>query len=164
MSRNAIIDTNVAMVANGMSDNASNECVTASANRLLAVMESEYLCLDDQGMILTEYTNNLGHSGAPGIGKAFVKWVFNNQYNEVKCKRVALTLLKTHAWRVFEEIPDDAALRGFDRSDQKFLAVALVLSPDSNIVNAVDSDWSHYKDVICSHGTSIEFICPDECS
>ena len=43
----------------------------------------------------------------------------------------------------FVEFPLDTELAGFDRSDRKFVAVALVSgSAPDGFMNAVDSDWA----------------------
>jgi hypothetical protein len=64
-------------------------------------------------------------------------------------------------WRRFAEFPDDDALRGFDVSDQKFVAVALASNEHPPILNAVDSDWWNYGPALARHDVVVENLCPD---
>lgn len=59
--------------------------------------------------------------------------------------------------------PQDNRLDDFDRSDRKWVSIALaynrkfdVIAP---IVNATDSDWLHYEEILVENGINIEFLC-----
>ena len=68
-----VVDTNVAVVANGGAPQASRECVLSCVRRLQAVTESGKLALDNKWRIISEYQQNLEVSGQPGVGWAFLK-------------------------------------------------------------------------------------------
>jgi hypothetical protein len=63
--------------------------------------------------------------------------------------------------RRFREFPSDERLIGFDPSDHKFVAVSLVHPDLPPILNAVDSDWVVFRDVLEAHGVRIETLCPE---
>ena len=70
----AVVDTNVAVVANGRSEQASPDCVINCNERLDQIMSGEVkLVLDDMWQIIGEYMRNLHASGEPGIGDAFLR-------------------------------------------------------------------------------------------
>lgn len=156
-----VVDTNVAMVADGMNPLASSACKDACILRLAAIMRSGGLIIDTTGLIVQEYARTLGFSGRPGAGRAFVKWAHDNQFNISLCQRVAISCRGEFGWRLFEEFPDDPALSTFHKDDQKFVAVAVASGVNPPVVNAVDSDWWHHRNVLRGHGLIIEFICPD---
>jgi len=60
----------------------------------------------------------------------------------------------------FEEFPADPRLRGFDKDDRKYVAVALSSHRNPPVLNAVDSDWWDYRQALESHGVRIVFLCP----
>jgi hypothetical protein len=155
----AVVDTNVAVVASGLAAQADIRCVTACMQRLYAIQQHGGLLLDDRGEILLEYTKKLGYSGQPGAGHAFVKWAFDNQANAQQVRRVSITPRGLAGWRRFDEFPDVPALRGFDPSDQKFVAVAIASGEGPAILNAVDSDWWHHRAALEAAGVSLEFLC-----
>jgi hypothetical protein len=109
--------------------------------------------------ILKEYMNNLSLSGQPGPGDAFLKWVWQHQSNEIRCARVHIT---EDASREFLEFPEAESLRQFDRSDRKFVAVALTSAHRPEILNAVDSDWWHHRHALKACGIHIQFLCPKQ--
>ena len=62
-----IVDTNVAVVANGQSPQASPNCVDTCINRVERIIRGEEkLALDNRWIILSEYIRNLRSSGEPG--------------------------------------------------------------------------------------------------
>lgn len=86
-----VVDTNVPMVANGRAGQASDACVEASIDRLLAVQANDFVWVDADGLILEEYSRHLAHRGQPGVGDAFFKWLWDNQAVEAHCRRVEIT-------------------------------------------------------------------------
>jgi len=155
----AVVDTNVPVVANGKSRQAGPSCVTACIQALSAIQQHGKLVVDDRMYILSEYMKNLSFSGQPGFGDAFFKWVFDNQANESCCERVAIHPKDNDN---FNEFPEDPELKGFDRSDRKFVAAARASASSPPILNAVDSDWWNFRDVLHRHGLKIEFLCPEQ--
>ena len=117
-----MVDTNVPLVANGKAEQADLKCEVACIRNLIQIQSEQRTLLDDKMLIMGEYRTNLSHSGQPGVGDAFFKWLWENQANEQHCRIVPLTI---HSDRGFVEFPDDARLSSFDLADRKFVAVAL---------------------------------------
>lgn len=157
-----VVDTNVPIVANGRTAQASAECVLRCISALDDARNG-ITCLDSLGLILREYMNNLSMSGQPGVGDAFMKWVFENQANENHCEQVSVTLLD-RVEQEFEEFPDDSDLVDFDRSDRKFVAVAVASRHSPAILNATDSDWWESREALEQCGIEVVFVCDDQFS
>lgn len=155
-----VVDTNVAKVASGHTLQADAACVDKCIQQLNAIEQTGGLLVDDLGLILNEYIKGLGHAGQPGAGEKFVKWAFSNQSTPEAVTKVAITQRANHGWRRFEEFPDRADLSTFDRSDQKFVAVAIASGENPAILNAVDSDWWNHRTALTSAGVNIDFLCP----
>ena len=153
-----ILDTNVAVVANGFAQQASDECVERCVAELERVVDEYVVVLDSDGLILDEYQKILNFSGQPGMGDSFFKWLFFNQANPEHCRKVAVTPHTDHG---FEEFPDDSALANFDRDDRKFVAVALASKTNPPILNASDTDWWNHRNVLKRHGIKVSFLCPE---
>lgn len=155
-----VVDTNVAMVASRLTPQADERCIDSCIRRLTAIKDAGGLLLDDLGLILREYTKSLGHSGQPGAGHAFAKWAHDHQAIPGKVKQVAITQRADNGWRRFDQFPDQANLSTFDKSDQKFVAVAVVSGQNPPILNAVDSDWWIHHAALRAAGVKVEFLCP----
>ena len=153
-----IVDTNVPMSANGEATQASEDCAIACRNRLRRIMEEEVLLLDDEYLIWQEYRNNLDFSGQPGAGDRFFRWLWLNQANEQHCRIIPIT---PHPEREFAEFPQDPDLTSLDRSDRKFVAVALASGTAPEILNATDTDWWHHHQALRYHGVNVTFLCPE---
>ncbi len=156
-----IVDTNVPVVANGHSQQASPGCIGACIGRLDKLRREDILVLDDGWIILREYIHNLRSTGQPGVGDAFLQWVLTNQRNPRRCELVHIIVHEGPGEGHLVEFPDDAELVGFDPSDRKFVAVALAHAERPPIVNAVDRDWWDYRDPLSKHGINVEFLCSD---
>jgi len=154
----AIMDTNVAIVANGRSPQAGISCVENCIAQLLDIRERSRMLIDESGLILEEYRRHLSPSGQPGPGDAFFKWLWSNQANQEYCLQVPITPSEE---RGFEEFPSDPELAQFDRADRKFVAVALASGESVQILNASDTDWWIYRDALSQHGITVNFICPE---
>ncbi len=156
-----VVDTNVPKVANGVdaSPQATQECVLACVKQIGHIHEGRnVLVLDDRWRILSEYIKELSPTGQPGLGDAFLKWVLTNHRNPRRCELVPIV---EHPTRGFEEFPADPALAGFDREDRKFVAVSRAHAQHPPILNAVDTDWWHYREAFKKHNVHIEFLCPE---
>lgn len=157
-----IIDTNVAVVANRKSEQASEDCEQTCINRLLEITSGEVkLALDDERRIIEEYRANLSPTGQPGIGDAFLKWVEMNWTNEEHCDRVSISPIEGSEAE-FEQFPADVALKNFDLDDRKFVAVALAHSEKPPILQAVDSQWWNFRDALSRHEVRVEFLCEED--
>lgn len=153
-----VVDTNVPIVANGKSNQASSACVLNCAKKLKEIREQHIIVLDDTWLIINEYKNKLSHTGQPGVGDAFLKWVLTNQANPQRCQKVKITPTAENS---FEEFPEDESLAKFDKSDRKFVAVALSHPEKPPILNAVDSDWKNFEIALTNIGITIIFLCPE---
>ena len=153
-----IVDVNVAIVANGQSEQA-DACCQLFCVRSLEEVQQNMICLDDGDRILKEYRRHLSMSGQDdgAVGKEFMYWLSQNCYTPSVCERVTI---REHPERGFEEFPDDPALRRFDRSDRKYVAVARASRHSPLILNAVDSDWRDYESELSGHGINVSELCP----
>lgn len=151
-----VVDVNVAIVANGKASNADSQCELDCIQKLVHIQKN-LVVIDDDDLILKEYRRNLAMSGQPGVGDEFMYWLFQNQCKSSKCERVRIT---DDSDRVFEEFPTDPRLADFDRSDRKYVAVALASKHRPVIVNAVDSDWLHHEAPLKDCGVHIDQLCP----
>lgn len=157
-----IIDTNVAVVANGKSEQASEDCEQTCVNRLLEITDGEVkLALDDQRRIIEEYRGNLSPTGQPGIGDAFLKWVEMNWTDPQKCDLISITPIGDLE-NEFHGFPTDSALEDFDPDDRKFVAVAHKHPEKPPILQAVDSKWFDFRDALRRHEVTVEFICEED--
>jgi hypothetical protein len=154
-----VVDTNVPVVANGRSVQADPECVLACLAALQSIRTDGIIVLDDGLRILGEYMNNLSMSGQPGAGDYFMKWVWDNQYVSSHCRRTTIRE-RNGADDDFIEFPDDPDLAAFDRSDRKFVAVALASDLKPPILNAMDSDWRDFGIALARHGLNVRNLCP----
>ena len=129
-------------------------CQLACVERLETLTKQGIVALDDGYLILGEYSNYLPKSGsAKGTGDIFFIHVFNQRYNTNLVRRVSVT--PVHDEKVgFEELPENT----FDRSDRKFLAVAVVAK--AKVLNAVDSDWAQHSKLMTDLGVDVEELCP----
>jgi len=153
-----VVDTNVPLVANGKSHQASLNCAFRCGQKLREIMQNHVLVLDDGWLIINEYGNKLSPTGQPGLGDEFLKWVLINQGNLQRCEKVKITPTMEGS---FAEFPDDESLSTFDSSDRKFAAIALTHPEKPPILNAVDSDWKDFEIAFKDIGITIIFLCPD---
>ncbi|MFD3166806.1 hypothetical protein [Herpetosiphon sp. NSE202] len=157
----ALVDTNVALVANRAASHASPQCVIAATRFLLQLQTDGMIVIDSAWQILNEYKHKLNPTGQPGVGDAFLRWVITNQRNPKHCRQIAITPLGD---KQFAEFPHaDPALANFDPSDRKFVAVAITDPQHPPIYNAVDSDWGKagIAEALAQYAVRIEQLCPD---
>ena len=84
-----VVDTNVAVVANGRSQQACAECVLTCTEKLQQIMSGEMkLVLDDDWRILDEYMRNLRSRGAD-VGDRFLQWLLTHK--DRQCDFVSIT-------------------------------------------------------------------------
>ena len=150
-----VVDTNVAIAANGRDTHAGIRCRLKCMREIRTLVEDRVVAVDDKGLIIQEYKNHLNFSGAPGVGDAFLRHVFNSQYLEGQVRQVAVTPSDDDR-RGFAELPENS----FDPSDRKFLAVAVVAN--AVVLNATDSDWSEHHELMDELGVEVEELCPHE--
>ena len=157
----AVVDTNVPVVANGNSAQASPRCVQTCVVRLRKLTESGRVVIDDKWLILKEYMANLRSAGQPGNGDAFLKWVLTNYRNPERCELVSIT--PTDGEPVdFEEFPASTALRDFHADDRKFVAVSMAHPERPPILQAVDVEWWQLRTAFNEAGVRVDFLCEDD--
>jgi len=154
-----VIDTNVLVAANDKSEQAGPDCVLACVEALEDVRAHRLTLVDSGLRIFDEYRRNASLAGQPGLGDAFLKWLWSNQANPRHCEQVPITP-KDNDPQDFREFPNDPNLSRFDRSDRKFAAVALASGRQPEILNATDSDWWHFREHLEANGLQIVFMCP----
>ena len=156
-----IVDTNVAVTANGSNGIASGACVVANAKALQSVMKRGKVVVDDGGLIVQEYRTNLAASGQPGPGDAFLKWLLTNEWSGRRVHRVKITA-KADDPEDFVELPAPAEGVSYDRSDRKFLAVASAHPDKPAILQALDSKWWGWQAALAEAGVKLIVLCPEE--
>ena len=154
-----VVDTNVPIVANGCAPQADDQCRSSCVGKLGYLMKQGTVAIDDKGAILKEYIDNFSRSGGGSVGDQFFIHVINHQYDETRVQRVAVTPIDDER-RSFEELPENT----LDRSDRKFLAVAV--SAEAVVLNATDSDWGERKELELMDGLGVEVeqLCPQHAS
>ncbi|MDP2644195.1 MAG: hypothetical protein Q8P24_04600 [Desulfobacterales bacterium] len=159
MSSWVVIDTNVGIVANRRHESANVDCILACI-KALSKARQQVVVVDDAFRIFAEYRRYLSPSGQPGPGDAFFKWLWDNQGNRRRCQQINITAL-SFGDGDFLEFPHDPDLAGFDRSDRKFVAVAIASGTFPPILNASDKDWWEYREALGRNGITVEFLCPE---
>ena len=156
-----VVDTNVAVVANRRED-APSQCVRACVSEMLAITtDQKRVALDLEGLIIREYMKNLSLGGQPGVGDAFLKWLYRNQAVTERCEKVSI--LPGGAGNAdFPAFPDDETLAGFDPSDRKFVAVARAHPSAPPILEATDTKWWGWRQALQRHGVTVQFLCEAE--
>lgn len=149
----AIVDTNVLVVANGRNTHADLECQIQCVSAIREISLKGTVVLDGRDLILDEYRRHLDLKGEPGPGDAFFKHIHDNLYFTKRVERVSITAVDDEE-RAFEELPANT----LDRSDRKFLAVAVVSR--APILNATDSDWHDERALISSVEVVVKQLCP----
>ena len=113
--------------------------------------------LDDQMQILEEYLRYLSPRGQPGLGDAFMRWVWEHQAVAERCEQVRLTWSEGG----FKEFPDDPRLSRFDPSDRVYVAAAKASRNAPEVLNAVDPDWWEHRVSLAENGVRVRFLCPE---
>jgi len=111
--------------------------------------------LDDEGRIQAEYLGNIPLPHPPGVASRFLLWMWRGN-----SQRVVITpRINTDRIEDYEEFPDDDALANFDKSDRKYVAVAIASQENPPILNAGDRGWVRHKEALEKY-VEIEFLCP----
>ena len=147
-----IIDTNVFMGANGMASQLNESDVDKCRLFVCSLFENTAVSVDLQGEIFKEYFAHMNRSGQPGIGDAFVKYLWDRQYDKNVCELVSIT--KTNAG-VYANILERPGLLQFDQSDLKFIAVYFESKNNVVICNACDSDWGNNKALLKKYNINV---------
>ena len=156
--RSYVVDTNVAIAANGRRTHAGDGCQLRCIEELEDTCAERVVILDDGGLIFDEYRAHLNFAGEPGVGDKFFKHVYDHMFGGRRVQLVRITPSRDKKRRGFDELPEN----DFDPSDRKFLAAAVVGC--ATILNATDSDWSQQKKLTDSLGVAVRQLCPQHAS
>lgn len=152
----AVVDTNVAIAANGRNTHASPHCQLKCIEFLQEIInprKGNTLVLDLPGYILDEYRIHLNYRGQPGVGDLFFKFLHDNLYSTERVIQVAISPIADET-RGFEELPPNK----LDPGDRKFLATSIVGA--ANLFNALDTDWSEQVELTKELGVEVVELCP----
>jgi hypothetical protein len=155
--RPCLVDTNVAIVANGNSEQADDALMEKCIDAILELTQNGGLVLDAGDLIYDEYRQNLSMSGQPGTGDLFMKWVHDFRWQPEFCERREINCTDENG-QTFLEFPESDALQDFDRSDRKFVAVANAAEPKRPIIEAVDFKWWGWKEALAEAGIKVVFL------
>ena len=151
--RYTVVDTNVLIVAEGGASHVDDECRAAAKDVLSHTRNRRSLVVDRQWYILREYAAHFEGVGQTGEGAEFYIWAVGRS----GAREVDITL---HSHRVFVEFPSDPRLERFDRNDRKFVAATVASGVESTeLVNAVDSDYSEYRVELRDAGVTVKELC-----
>lgn len=148
-----VVDTNVLIVANGKADHASDRCVIGAVDFLEHARSDSVVVLDSLGLISDEYQRYCSYRGQPGVGDYF----FLHLHRMQGTRHVHLVDISPDGDGSYLEVP--SALRGFDPSDQKFIAAVVADDYRSTIVNCVDSDWREAEDALLEAKILVHQVC-----
>lgn len=160
-SDHVVVDTNVAVTANGANVESSAECMVASIAALHGVLARGHVYIDDGGAMMAEYRRNLPVRGQPGAGDLFLRWLLTHEWGGARVTRVRITP-KEGDPTDYEEFPAAPAGVAYDPSDRKFLAVAASHERHPHILQATDSKWWGWREALAVHGVRVRFLCPAE--
>lgn len=153
-----VVDTNVAVVANGRDGEYEVDCRIACVRQIQAISQQarHRTVLDGEGAILSEYHNYLNPRGQPGVGDEFYRFLLNFQGNPRRVIRVDLP--RNAETGEYIHFPDHPDLKQFDPADRKFAAAARAAA--AIVVNAVDPDWKQSSVALQSAGVRVKELCP----
>lgn len=160
----AVIDTNVPVIASTRISSSRRgptveaACIQACIQQIQAMKRGEILCLDDGWRILGEYQTQLARLSSQSVGAQFLRWLLQRRTNRRFCELVPITQLGEDGYD-FEEFPAREDLASFDRSDRKFVAVALASRLDPTIVYAADRGWPRHADALAASGVKLRALC-----
>lgn len=161
LPRKCIVDTNVPVIANEALNPDSDknaDCILACVEAIEHVQNTvNCLILDAGDEIFTEYRRNLSLSGQPGAGDAFMRWVHDHRWSLPEANRVAIA----KDGDSYMEFPNQDDLAKFDPSDRKFVAVANKHPCHPPILQAGDSKWWNFRDILENAGITVRFLCPE---
>lgn len=154
-----VVDTNVLLVAEGMHDEVSEECVLSCVQHLQEIMRSDTVVLDSAHRILSEYQHKMSARRGKGVGSVFLKWLLQNQAH---ARHVAYVELSEHGTDCFAEFPVATLEPEFDPPDRKFPAVANGHPSKPPILQATDCKWLRWWPALKAAGIDVRFLCPED--
>ena len=155
-----IIDTNVPLKAANThpEDEIDLRCSKSCLSFIEALMNSDDIVVLDSGQeILKEYTKNIDLHSEDSVASEFLTWILRG----ILSGKVEQYEITKNGNNTYVEFPDSPELKGFDRSDRKFVALARVDPSHPNIYNGSDTDWWDYKDALKKEGVNVIFLCEE---
>ena len=158
MIEDVVVDTNVAVVANYQTEQASEMCIESCIDALQSFRNEACFLLDDRRLDPRGISKALEVLGSAGSGRRFFQVVMGQPG-----KRSALPEGSDNAPRRpwFRRVPGRPNLAQFDRDDRMFVAVALASGTHPTVMNASDRDWWIYRKALKRCGVAVTFLCPE---
>lgn len=154
-----VIDTNVIAVANGKFFEVSETCKFSCEEFLEnIIITKQRISIDDRHLIFQEYLHYADLKGIPGVGDAFIQWLWQNMGREEICEVVNILPLNVEETQ-FDTILSIEAFDNFDPADKKFLAVAFGSQFEVTIHNATDSDWESISEILPNYQINLNQLC-----
>lgn len=153
-----VVDTNVLLVANGLS-NMSLDCEEACVRFIQSFWGQHILVIDNQYQVLEEYLHKL-NTKKSGIGDKFLKQVLTKHG---RVKEVPLTRSGNTDYD-FDEYPDMLDSVDIDLSDKKFIAISNANDTTTPIAQASDSKWIGWAEALQAAEIPVHFLCREELS
>lgn len=154
-----IVDTNVPLRALSSDAPFSQDCMLRSIEVIENIMNDKHkIVLDNDNtyIILSQYERNFRIAGANSLARKFLIWVYTNNANPNRVKKVAIDQTGQNS---FAEVPQEIAASDFDLADLVFVAVALANKRKAPIVQSGDSKWIGWEKMLNKHGVTLEILC-----
>ena len=150
-----VVDANVWIVADRLITQGlpieEENCIKTCREWLEQFAGSEDRLLVDLGYrIILEYRNNIRSRG-------LAEQILNRLESESVTRLVGAQIDFDRDG--YATLPME--LESVDRSDRKFVAVALQHIPFAPIYVATDRGWTQGKDILTEYGLTIHLLCPD---
>lgn len=149
-----VVDTNIAVVANGRDVTASVSCQIASIELLEALIDNGKIMIDSSGDILLEYKKRLHAEGQPGVGDLFFRHILDNQGNS---KRVRIVDPEGDRTIGLRDAFRNGDLARFDPADRPFALCSV--SGRVAVAIATDSDWVEHEAGLQACGVRVHYVC-----
>lgn len=160
-----IIDTNVPKLAGAVISEIPEDqigCTLCCVDFIRKLLDDPDACvvLDAGWQILKEYQKELEGSGHdPGLARQFLQWIYTHLSSSNNIDNtIILHLEKPY---IFKEYPDHPDLKGFDKDDRKFIALANAHPKHPTIIEGSDHEWWGIKDALGEVGLSVRFLCEE---
>ena len=141
-----VIDTNVLVVASVSASHVNPEeaLIVQDWVAFFRADTDSFLVLDESFLIWKEYQKNLDEQDFGYIAMREKLASTQCRFRPISLDPDGNGILPTN---LMEEV--------HDRSDRKFIAVVFADALGSSIVNATNSDWASWIDVLANHGVSV---------
>ena len=155
-----IIDTNVPLKAANIhpEDDVDRRCSQVCLSFIKSLMNSDdIVVLDAGGDVLKEYRKKINTKPDDNVASQFLVWI----YRGMLTGQVKLHEITKIGNNIYAEFPSSPDLIRFDRSDRKFVALAIAHPKHPSIYNGSDTDWWDFKDALEREGVHIVFLCEE---